>query len=1426
MPEGPGSSADVDALVAVDLLKFYAPDPAEQSRSVLPFLTYRQHTSGEHMGTALLSALQHCPPFNMLVNATMKAALPLGELGALVFPDVPSSSADAALTALLALGSRARKAPDEPSLLPCRVHSFFRGLPGLWVCMDPNCSALRTDQRGGPAGKLYDQPNERCGCGAPVLEYFTCRYCGTSYARAYTNDVSNPQHLWAEPGHVLRTDAALFEAYQPLDLLLEEPPDPTRGTPATYDLRTGMLNSQTLGELTRTVYRRPGAGGLAAAAHPPAAPSGTFVPCACCDKRFIFGQSSVQNHQTKGDQPFQSLLGTQIRVQPPGPQDATEFAPLRGRKVLVFSDSRQVAARLAPTLQNYSLKDTVRALLPAGFQILSNDAQFRDALVLDNAFLAVIVAAHRFGVRVRPELAGGEMMPRVESVPAGQLPSIAELMRLMNTQCPANLMLAIVDVLAHKELGLEALAIATVQEAPRLTSRISALPELPGVAVDPASKLAVARAWLRCWQRSPGIWFNSMPPNWWSVEVTSHQGTFKDMENILVTPRSKQIFKKDWLRRLRAELTQRSDDGGTRLMATNLSLEVGGRWVRCPTCKSVHRPVGHLQTCIDCESVGVENFDPDTDSVFRARRGFYRDPVARALNSPNPAIMSLIAAEHTAQLNAAQPEDAFSQAENHEIRFQDINIAWRDTDPREPAIDILSSTTTMEVGIDIGELSGVALRNMPPGRSNYQQRAGRAGRRGNAVATVVAFGSADSHDDHYFTDPDEMIRGSVIDPRLTLENADIAQRHLRAYLLQRYHEARIPDVDPLADPNLFSVLGKVRDFRSGTGVLHRDDFSNWLRANESELAKAAKRWLPAELSPVDRARLIQEMVQDVIGAIDGAIGFVRAEDAPAATTTGTEEPSQDNQQVDDATAGTEDTGDDGSDDAFVDPLADKLLDRLLYWGVLPRYAFPTDVAPFYVFNRALSTPYRPKMDFAPSQGLNVALSQYAPNKQIWIKGKQYTSKAIFSPYRNERRDAWAKRKLYFECTNCGHAKTDEYDESRRGVVVPCEACKNPASFGPAKPWFRPPGFAHPVDRDPVTTPDAPMETAYATRAKLIMSTPSPDKDWVSLGSRIRGFPTRKLLLVSNSGPEGDGYQYCVACGRIESVVAPEMNLHQPHPKPFPGPVDDICPGRVSGGVVLGTDFRTDIALFSLPLDAPFRVRPGNDETATALRTVCEAVSKAACKLLEIESGEILAEYRPALTDGGAAGLEAEIFIYDTLAGGAGFSPQLVSRGQQLFDEALKILSTCPGGCDSSCYRCLRSFRNRLDHRLLDRHLGSQLLRHAHNGGYPEYASTRVKSSLDVLFSDLKRQFSSAFEFQRNAKRTVGATTVIIPILMTRRNSKAESWVALGSPIAPVVPVHDDLRDLDVGRYPIVCVDDLLVRRNLPHAVQTVMTSAK
>ena len=499
--------------------------------------------------------------------------------------------------------------------------------------------------------------------------------------------------------------------------------------------------------------------------------------------------------------------------------------------------------------------------------------------------------------------------------------------------------------------------------------------------------------------------------------------------------------------------------------------------------------------------------------------------------------MALIAAEHTAQLNSPQNEDVFSKAEENELLFQDVSPVLGNKASRATAIDVLSSTTTMEVGIDIGALSGVALRNMPPGRANYQQRAGRAGRRGNAVATVVAFGSADSHDEHYFSEPDRMIRGDVIDPKLTLDNRDITRRHVRAFLLQNYHQDRLPDVDPAQPHDLFSVLGTVSGFRNGTAILNIHDFKEWLRTNEAGLQKRVASWIPSELSAADRTDLLSEMKDDAIMAIEAAIQATGKEQDKAESEDNAEHP--------------EEQPEEGEEKPPETPDSSQLLDRLLYRGVLPRYAFPTDVATFYVFDEARSSRFRPIMRFAPSQGLPIALTQYAPGKGIWISGKCYSSGAIYSVMSDERFEAWENKSLYCECGACGFARTFRIGEIERGDKQDCPACGTEKSFGEARYWLRPPGFAHPVDVAEVTSPDDMPETSYATRAKLTMQTPSDESEWTLVNDRIGVLRARQHLLVSNTGPKRDGYSYCVKCGRIEASSDPTPLLAAPHRKPYP-----------------------------------------------------------------------------------------------------------------------------------------------------------------------------------------------------------------------------------------------------------------------------------
>lgn len=1435
--DGAGSTQDSDVLACVDLGRYYdAPTDSARHEVIKPVVDHRRTADDSDPAKALHHAFTDFPPMGRLINETMKRALPVAELGQHLFPAASPKVAEKAVNTLMALGSAARLDPGTPGLLPCRVHNFFRGLPGLWVCMDPTCSSLGEAESDGICGSLYSQPRESCRCGARVLELYTCRNCGTAYARAYTDDVDCPSALWSEPGATLRMAEGETGPLAPLDLLLETPASDEAAEPADYDLETGRLNPPTLGARVRRVYLRGDRLSDSTdeeddGSEVPIVFPGQFAPCAVCGKKTRWGTSYVQDHQTKGDQPFQALVSRQLQIQPPSHAAPTPFAPLQGRKVLTFSDSRQVAARLAPNLQTYSVRDSLRPLIAWGYQRLQAVAFLQPNLNLNDLYLAVLLAAHTLHVRLRPELKSGESFNADRIVrnafDSGQLDDggLAGLcMQIRSERPPEALLEQIVTTVQDRFLGFEPLALASIAERGDLRPRLHELPPIPGVAETTEAKVELARAWLRCWQ-GYGFWLGAMPPVWsqrprsQGISVRVRKGKFKAMQTVLANPAARKAFDSQWSPRLLDIFTEATGNGFRRLRGNELTLAFEGSWVRCPSCKSVHRSVSTVPRCLDCGSSDIGELDPEHDSVFLARKGFYRNPVTKALAEPPKPPLALVAAEHTAQLNAPQNEDVFSKAEENELLFQDIALGERASS--STAIDVLSSTTTMEVGIDIGALSGVALRNMPPGRANYQQRSGRAGRRGNAIATVIAFGSADSHDEHYFTNPDGMIRGDVVDPKLTLDNPDIVRRHIRAFLLQSYHQARISGLDTDQRHDLFSVLGTVAEFRDPSSVLNRKDFAAWLEQHEDELRDRISSWIPQEIGPQDRDLLLSEFTRDCLEAIDDAIGSAPSETGPS-------DPSGEVSE-------SEDQPEEGEENPHQQAVnTDKLLDRLLYCGKLPRYAFPTDVATFHVFDTDRSTRFRPIMRFAPQQGLPVALSQYAPGKQVWISGKCYTSSAIYSVNPNDRFASWESKRIYMECDICGFANTYAVGEAQRNETRDCPACGSEQTFGPGRYWLRPPGFAHPVDIQEVTSPDDVPETSYATRAKLTMDTPDDADIWAVTSDRLRVLPSRKHLLVSNTGPKKDGYIYCTKCGRIDAMAARSQELHGTHLKPYPDDegkrtCDGINPTR---HLVLGTDFITDIALFSLRVEPPMSLRPGLTSTFVALRTVSEALAAAACRLLELEPYELMAEFRPALTPAGAIGLEAEIFLYDTLPGGAGFSTQLPESTVELFQVALNLLENCEECCDASCYRCLRSFKNKLEHSLLDRHVGAQLLSYLIDGQLAEFSPSRLASSTELLKNDLERQCVDGTQFELGAPLRADGSPVMSTILAKTTDGR-RAIIALSAPLTPDHPADPSIavtRSVEglpvIEGLPAIFENELVVRGNLPAVTRHIMSSLR
>jgi hypothetical protein len=504
-----------------------------------------------------------------------------------------------------------------------------------------------------------------------------------------------------------------------------------------------------------------------------------------------------------------------------------------------------------------------------------------------------------------------------------------------------------------------------------------------------------------------------------------------------------------------------------------------------------------------------------------------------------------------------------------------------------------------------------------------------------------------------------------------------------------------------------------------------------------------------------------------------------------------------------------------------DAIQENLLDRLLYKGILPRYAFPTDVASFYVFDPANSKGPYPSFRFAPSQGLAIALSQYAPGKEVWIAGKRYTSGAIYSPVQDERRRAWLSRRLYYECSNCHFALTRELSDGHRGERADCPACGERDSFGEARYWLRPPGFAHPHTWEDGVSPDDQPAKSYATRAKLDADTPPEGATWTAVTSNLRIHSMRTWLLVTNNGPRQEGYTYCIRCGLIEPTATSKGALGRTHPRPYPDDKNPTCDGMPSKGICLGMDFVTDILLFSFKVEPPVHLVPGLLATEVTLRTASEALAKAACQILELEEGEIQADFRAAMSPDGQRGLEAEIYLYDTLPGGAGFTRQAAERVDEILAHAIKIMDQCD--CDVSCYKCLRSFKNKFEHDRLDRILGRDFLRLVVNGQLPRLEPKRENQALTAIGEDVVRQSAGKLTVREKEKLMVsGIGQLVVPLLISDSHA-GQYAIVITHPLAAGSVSDPALRDLaEFAPIPVSLVHELRARKNLPNVTKEVL----
>jgi hypothetical protein len=150
--------------------------------------------------------------------------------------------------------------------------------------------------------------------------------------------------------------------------------------------------------------------------------------------------------------------------------------------------------------------------------------------------------------------------------------------------------------------------------------------------------------------------------------------------------------------------------------------------------------------------------------------------------------------------------------------------------------NLLSATPTLEMGVDIGDLSSVLLCSVPPNQASYLQRIGRAGRRdGNAFTATLADG-ASPHDLYFFADTDEMLQGEVVPPGIFLKAAEVLRRQMFAFCLDDWVGSGIPDT---ALPDKTQEALNARDSLDQTRFPYT--FLEYILAHEERLLRASWR---------------------------------------------------------------------------------------------------------------------------------------------------------------------------------------------------------------------------------------------------------------------------------------------------------------------------------------------------------------------------------------------------------------------------------------------------------------------------------------------------------------------------------------------------------------------------------------------------------
>lgn len=1296
------------------------------------------HAIGVEGGTAetgqlLREVVMHCEAGEALRSVCQAngelVPQPPSDLGVALFSSLPTAEREEAVEGLLVALSAARPAPVR-----LRVHMFFRSVQGLWACTNPGCIGAGERSEATPVGRLYYQPVLSCACGARVLELLVCECCGEVLFGGYrSRDPQNPGIYYLSPDHPdLETAPEMSFLDRRYDNYAVFWPSPNGIIPITgnwiqdtvqrrwqaarLDSQEARIDMSGGSGVRGFVYEVPNSGPGTDQAYP------AICPRCDEDRRRRRLDTPIRPMRTGFQRVAQVLSDTLLRGMPHSVQDSS-------RKLVVFSDSRQDAAKLSAGMRFAHYRDAIRQALATALETAGHGAAaFQKQLAGEVLNAEELRLSEEFSV-THPTEVGILSGAHIPALANRQAPGFTEMTYSQAAR-------QIFQRGAHGPFPL-------TQLTEDISARLVTLGINPGGFTQDVLWNDSRRregSWRRLYEWPPENQSNSQPapranpplaPGEQDHLQRIRDAAFREVTDAIFASGRRSLESLGiglaTTDRLRADATnpliQEAADGAIQLLgsrrnrlSTHLAMsqtnpptyvtqylqrvamlngesppdferEVydllyrtrvcnpaetgvlfaehlclvrpGDRYYSCPQCRRLHlHPAGGL--CIEC-LVPLEPGRPIADMPVA-------DDYYRFLALHSHELFRLNCEELTGQTNK-------SEARRRQRLFQGRCLPRPEEEPRTDELDLLSVTTTMEAGVDIGALLGVMMANMPPMRFNYQQRVGRAGRRETGLSVALTLCRGRSHDDYYFQRPERITAEPPPPPYVDLRRPNILRRVLVKEVLREAFE----DLGLFAgsSDSVHGEFGEVLSWEqvppgASGGSTVREMVNAWIHQNTS----AVEHICDVLLTFAD-PELVQKRRE--------LIAWVNDELIPKVT-----EIANDNTVY----------------------VQTSLSERLANAGLLPMFGFPTRTR--YLFH---ADPSRlgggwPPED-AVDRDLDIAISQFAPGAETVKDGVVHAAVGVVDYQRRGRRVVQISDPLGMPTPLGTCRRCQAFVLRPPSQTAVCQVCGSsefeviqlaqPRGF---RSWFG-------------ATWDFDGVFEWTPRASRPKTDPGPLQLQVVANCDFWSDEAEVCVVNDNAGRQ---FRFLKLAGNETWVTQEALDyvtdqITQRRLRGAPNPTFDQ--GEQPCDRALGSIKRTDILVVGIHAVHPsLNLSPLRVEGRAALYSLGFLLRRAVSVLLDISPWEIRVGLRVTNQSGRVVG---QVFLSDSLENGAGYCSHF-AQPREL--ERLLRFVTDPSGpllgetlaphhadaCQASCPDCLRDYANLAWHCILDWRLAVDMVR--------------------------------------------------------------------------------------------------------------------